>query len=110
RRVARRLGHAQLDPEHVLVGALEPPSARTGAALRAASIDVGVLRDALLANVSQPASDSAALEPETGPALQHYLGRVAAGAPASSPERVLADLLGSTRVARRLRAEALDVD
>ena len=110
RRVARRLGHARLEPEHVLVGALEPPSARTGAALRAASIDVGALRGVLLEHVAQASSDSPELEPETGPALHHYLGSVAASARPASSEGMLADLLAAPALAEQLRAEALDVD
>jgi ATP-dependent Clp protease ATP-binding subunit ClpB len=109
RRVARRLGHALLEPEHVLVAALEPPSARTSAALRAARIDVGLLRSALIANVAQTSSDNPELVPETGPALQHYVGRTAAAAH-MSVERVLGELLAAPALAEKLRAEALDVD
>jgi ATP-dependent Clp protease ATP-binding subunit ClpB len=110
RRVARRLGHLLLEPEHVLVAALEPPSARTSAALRAARIDIGVLRSALIANLAQASSDSPELVPETGPALQHYLGRTAADARTASAERVLGELLAAPALAEKLRAEALDVD
>jgi len=111
RRVARRLGHALIEPEHVLAGALEPPSPRTRAALRAASIDVAGLRAVLLGALTQASSDSPELVPETGPALHGYLGRAAASAePSASPERFLGELFAAPALSERLRAEALDVD
>jgi len=104
-RVARRLGHAAVREQHILLGALEPPSSEVLAALRAAGIDLAELRLALEASLREVPSEAGDVTPVVPPELAAAL----AGEPELSP-RLLVSFLGSRETARSLRREAIDVD
>jgi ATP-dependent Clp protease ATP-binding subunit ClpB len=106
-RVARRLGHASVREQHLLLGALEPPSSELLAALRAADVELAELRLGLevsCADVPSEAGDGA-------PVVPPELSRALAGesGPELSPQGI-ASLLGQREIARALRREAIDVD
>jgi ATP-dependent Clp protease ATP-binding subunit ClpA len=79
-RVARRLGHATLREQHVLLGALEPPSDALSRALQGAGVEVAELRAALEASVSDTPSELTSVTPSLAPELRAALESLELGA------------------------------
>ncbi len=108
RRVAARLGHEQLQVEHVLLALLEPPSPRLRAALAAAEVPLGELRDALQQGIAQPASRESRVSVALGAELSRQLD------PGTEHEEdddaLAARLLSLEELATALRQQAFDVD
>lgn len=108
KRVALRFGHGQIEPEHVILGALEPPSPKLLGALRAAGSEPSRLRAALEVGLAATSDESACVEPVLDDSLKPY--EDALRCPLEGAETLLARLLALPRIAGGLRREAIDVD
>ena len=106
-RVARRWGHATVREQHLLLGALEPPSSEVTAALRAAGVELAELRAALEASCADMPNEPGDVTPLVPPELAAALAGESEPALSS---RQLAAFLGLRELARALRREAIDVD
>jgi ATP-dependent Clp protease ATP-binding subunit ClpB len=106
-RVARRLGHAVLREQHLLLGALEPPSKPLTLALQAAGVELVELRAALEASLPDSPSELTSVTPSLAPELVAALDSLEP-TDEFSPA-TLSRWLGSREIARALRREAIDV-
>lgn len=111
RRVAARLGHEKVEARHVLLAALDPPSERLRAALGAAHLPVGELRESLMKGIAQRSSDAERVEPE----LSLDVAELVAASDSMPSAQSAADaafcrLLRQPSLADSLRGEAIDVD
>ncbi|MGC4067277.1 MAG: AAA family ATPase [Polyangiaceae bacterium] len=108
KRIALRLGHGRIDAEHVLLGALEPPSPKLSRALRAVGGDLPGLRAALETSLAGLAKDSERPEPSLAAEIEPYVAKLP-GLP-EGEALLVGWLLALPRIASGLRREAIDVD
>jgi ATP-dependent Clp protease ATP-binding subunit ClpB len=107
-RVAARLGHALVEPAHVLLALLEPPSDRMSAGLRAAHLSAAELREALQSTIAQPVSEERVVTPSWDAKLERTVREFETAN--RSPEHLAAALLATPELPRSLRQRAVDVD
>jgi ATP-dependent Clp protease ATP-binding subunit ClpB len=108
KRVASRLGHGRIEPEHVLLAALEPPSQKLRAALHAAGSDPVSLRSALEEGLDEVASTPECAEPALATELVPHAMTDRDSSEGS--EALVAQLFALPRIASALRRQAIDVD
>jgi ATP-dependent Clp protease ATP-binding subunit ClpB len=108
KRVALRLGHGRIEPEHLLLGALEPPSAKLLAGLRAVGTELASLRAVLEACLEAAVKASEGAEPGLAPELVAQVETLRDMPEAA--EILAARLLVLPRLASALRREAIDVE
>ena len=106
-RLARRLGHALVREQHLLLAALEPPSPALAGALQAVGVELAELRQALEISIEEPTSE-ADVTPLLAPGLAATLAGLAEQV--ELPPALLGRWLGRRDIARVLRREAIDVD
>jgi ATP-dependent Clp protease ATP-binding subunit ClpB len=108
-RVAARLGHPLVQGEHLLLAALEPPSAALLGALRGARVALETVRNALESAIEQARSDEQTVVPQLDAEFGQLLQALAPQALANA-DALTVWLLRLPRLESRLRSQAIDAE